>query len=841
MPETEDLYEILQVHPSAHPDVIQAAYRRLTLLYHPDRNPSLEAAEMMTRLNLAYETLNDPDRRMVYDRTQVTQQAQRTETRSRDTHSGRPRQGNPARGPASQSRATTQTTPPKAGFTKAHKITVGAIGLAVVVAIAMSAIFSADRPGNGDDGTSRSVVVLPTETPIPPTITSVPASRSKRGLMPIAALAAKPTPTSLPSPTAAPIITPQPARVGYFAVGSSQDEVSRIQGPPSGIRTYSALGLEDWYYSSSRVTFSLPDRRVKEWVNKGNLKVRRGETSMPALVSPARATPTATLSPKPTPLPSFRPTPMPTHTSTPVPTYTPSPTYTPLPTYTPMPLPTATPYPTATAYPTATPAPKPIPLLSPTVVPSTSAPVIGGGYFTRGSSQDDVLRVQGTPDEIKVYTASKEEVWYYGNPVYVRSTVTFSIPDRRVIEWNNGDGSLKSRLLPKAGQSATPGYFTRGSSQDDVLHVQGTPDEIKVYSASREEVWYYGNPVYVRSTVTFSLHDGRVKEWANGDGSLKAQLLPKTGQSATPGYFTRSSSQDDVLHVQGTPDEVKVYSASREEVWYYGDAVYVRSTVTFSLPDRRVKEWNNGDGSLKFRPEPSDSSLELPATLTPSPLPTVAPTTIPTVVVGDYFTRGSSQDDVLHVQGTPTGIETYLGLGEEIWSYGYSLVTFSLPEKRVTEWSNLENNLKVRLLPMTGNSRTLGYFTRGSSQDDVLHVQGTPTGIETYLGLGEEIWSYGYSLVTFSLPEKRVTEWSNLENNLKVRLLPMTGHSQTPGYFTRGSSQDDVLHVQGTPTGIETYLGLGEEIWSYGYSLVTFSLPEKQVTEWNNEGNLKVR
>ena len=74
MPETEDLYEILQVHPSAHPDVIRAAYRRLALLYHPDTNPSPEANGMMVRLNLAFEVLNDPVARGAYDLTRRAKQ-----------------------------------------------------------------------------------------------------------------------------------------------------------------------------------------------------------------------------------------------------------------------------------------------------------------------------------------------------------------------------------------------------------------------------------------------------------------------------------------------------------------------------------------------------------------------------------------------------------------------------------------------------------------------------------------------------------------------------------------------------------------------------------------------
>ena len=69
MPENEDLYEILQVHPSAQPEIIQAAYRRLAQMYHPDVNSSPDADEMMAHVNWAYEVLNDPAKRAAYDRS----------------------------------------------------------------------------------------------------------------------------------------------------------------------------------------------------------------------------------------------------------------------------------------------------------------------------------------------------------------------------------------------------------------------------------------------------------------------------------------------------------------------------------------------------------------------------------------------------------------------------------------------------------------------------------------------------------------------------------------------------------------------------------------------------
>ena len=73
MPETEDLYEILQVSPSAEAEVIRAAYRRLAFMYHPDRNPSSDSTRIMSQINAAYEILGDPVKRAEYDRSRAAQ------------------------------------------------------------------------------------------------------------------------------------------------------------------------------------------------------------------------------------------------------------------------------------------------------------------------------------------------------------------------------------------------------------------------------------------------------------------------------------------------------------------------------------------------------------------------------------------------------------------------------------------------------------------------------------------------------------------------------------------------------------------------------------------------
>jgi len=62
-----DYYEVLQVSPNADAAVIKAAFKRLALQYHPDRNHEPDAHEKMRLLNEARNILSNPERRRAYD------------------------------------------------------------------------------------------------------------------------------------------------------------------------------------------------------------------------------------------------------------------------------------------------------------------------------------------------------------------------------------------------------------------------------------------------------------------------------------------------------------------------------------------------------------------------------------------------------------------------------------------------------------------------------------------------------------------------------------------------------------------------------------------------------
>ncbi|MCX5811996.1 MAG: hypothetical protein NT178_05550, partial [Proteobacteria bacterium] len=99
------------------------------------------------------------------------------------------------------------------------------------------------------------------------------------------------------------------------------------------------------------------------------------------------------------------------------------------------------------------------------------------------------------------------------------------------------------------------------------------------------------------------------------------------------------------------------------------------------------------------------------------------------------------------------------------WSYGFSYIDFE--DGRVVRWYNSKlEPLHVRMVPVKTPEEQKEYFTLGSTTDDVLVIQGTPTQIS-----GNR-WSYGFSYIDFE--DGRVVRWYNSKlEPLHVRMVPV--------------------------------------------------------------------
>ena len=71
-----DLYEVLGVKPTASPDAIKRAYRRLVKRYHPDVNKLRGAKEMFLEVKEAYEILSNGLLRREYDERTASERDQ---------------------------------------------------------------------------------------------------------------------------------------------------------------------------------------------------------------------------------------------------------------------------------------------------------------------------------------------------------------------------------------------------------------------------------------------------------------------------------------------------------------------------------------------------------------------------------------------------------------------------------------------------------------------------------------------------------------------------------------------------------------------------------------------
>jgi curved DNA-binding protein CbpA len=60
-------YRVLMLAENADREIVSTVYRKLAQRYHPDVDPSAEAAHRMAEINEAYAVLRDPVKRAKYD------------------------------------------------------------------------------------------------------------------------------------------------------------------------------------------------------------------------------------------------------------------------------------------------------------------------------------------------------------------------------------------------------------------------------------------------------------------------------------------------------------------------------------------------------------------------------------------------------------------------------------------------------------------------------------------------------------------------------------------------------------------------------------------------------
>ena len=301
-------------------------------------------------------------------------------------------------------------------------------------------------------------------------------------------------------------------------------------------------------------------------------------------------------------------------------------------------------------------------------------------HFTLGSHQDDVIRLHGTPRSV----IRESDVINLTFGLTSLPKVSIDLRTRQVVGWWDSSSNLKVKMEPGAYTTGKP-YFTSGSHQDDVVRLEGTPSRIEI-DELREKWWYSDSGI-----VSINRSDRRVVGWTN-KGGLTVQMVP--GDHVTHStHFTLGSHRDDVLRLQGTPDKVDI--RVQDEIWTYTDSrwMFSDSWVLIDRSNDKVFGWNKSriddpyyDNILEY----GWKVHEFWARLVPGNQ----------VSHASYFTRGSHQDDVLRLQGTPSMVRpSSESQYELILGFGESRVNIDRRTEKVVRWDDASGNLKVGTQP----------------------------------------------------------------------------------------------------------------------------------------------
>jgi len=221
----KDYYDILQVSPTAEPEVIDAAYRRLVRRYHPDVYTGGDATERLRELNEAHEVLTAPAKRALYDRIRYygTGEGHRPEGEA---------PGPPAQAQQPEPRETAKTPAARPTERRPMAIGVGLLGVTVLaVGIGIGIGVAMGPAGEGDDTSSRGATI-----PHSRLATSSPAATATL------------VPTQLPSsaPVARLIIDKLGVDAPVITLGLDENAIPLVPDNPHDVAWYDFSSTPGW-------------------------------------------------------------------------------------------------------------------------------------------------------------------------------------------------------------------------------------------------------------------------------------------------------------------------------------------------------------------------------------------------------------------------------------------------------------------------------------------------------------------------------------------------------------------------------------------------------------------
>lgn len=212
----------------------------------------------------------------------------------------------------------------------------------------------------------------------------------------------------------------------------------------------------------------------------------------------------------------------------------------------------------------------------------SSPPQVGpiASSITIGSTKDDVLRVMGTPTSLSAPEEKTRIWWSYGT-----SFIYFDEEDR-LIGWNFHENYPKIFIKDKVEGST----FTFASTKDEVLNAMGTPKAILLNYFLPLETWSYDD-----CEVGFDRSTNKVNSWTN----VSKPLLEKLLSDPTAQPFKTGSSEEDVLKVMGTPNNIVIEPSVPGSLYkYYSYWCYGNSRIYFTK-EGKVLRWVDNDRNLR--------------------------------------------------------------------------------------------------------------------------------------------------------------------------------------------------------------------------------------------------